>query len=192
MWCFETTHCSKETQPRPEIPAGRRQVGPATRPTRGHHLFCPLLAWILTGWQSTCLALALDATSLGDRFTILSISVVYRGEAIPVAWKVLHANVPHPWKPKWIALHRVFAGLVPPCWTVIVMTDRALYARWLHQEIVALDWHPVMRITHQSKFSKGRSKRNVPVTALVPRVGVGGGAAAWPSPRRPSGGWSAR
>jgi len=151
-----------------------------------------LLAWILQGWQSTRLALALDATSLGDCFTVLSISVVYHGHAIPVAWKVLHANVPHLWKPEWIALLRVFAGLVPPGWTVIVMTDRALYARWLYQEIVALSWHPVMRITHQSKFRKGRSKKAVPVTALVPRVGVGGRAAAWPSPRSPSGGWSAR
>ena len=68
----------------------------------------------------------MDATSLGDRFTILSISVVYRGRAIPVAWKVLHANVPHPWKPEWVALLRVFAGLVPPGWTVMVMSDRAL------------------------------------------------------------------
>jgi len=133
--------------------------------------FAPLLAWVLRGWKSTRLALALDATSLGDRFTVLSISVVYRGEAIPVAWKVLHANVPHPWKPEWIALLRVFAGLVPPGWTVIVMTDRALYARWLYREVVALGWHPVMRITHLSKFSKGRSKKAMPVTALVPRPG---------------------
>ena len=133
--------------------------------------FAPLLAWVLQGWKSTRLALALDATSLGDRFTVLSISVVYRGEAIPVAWKVLHANVRHPWKPEWIALLRVFAGLVPPGWTVIVMTDRALYARWLYQEIQALGWHPVMRITHLSKFCKGRSKKSVPVTALVPRPG---------------------
>jgi DDE family transposase len=133
--------------------------------------FAPLLAWILTGWQSTHLALALDATSLGDCLTVLSISVVYRGHAIPVAWKVLRANVPHPWKPEWIALLRVFAGLVQPGWTVIVMTDRALYARWLYQEIVALGWHPVMRITHLSKFRKARSKKSVPVTALVPRVG---------------------
>src|SRR5207249_5909660 len=66
--------------------------------------FAPLLAWILQGWQSTHLALALDATSLGDCFTVLSIGVVYRGQAIPVAWKVLYANVPHPWKPEWIAL----------------------------------------------------------------------------------------
>jgi hypothetical protein len=133
--------------------------------------FAPLLAWILQGWQSLHLALALDATSLGDRFTVLSIGVVYRGQAIPVAWKVLHANVPHPWKPEWIALLRLFSGLVPPGHTVIVMTDRALYARWLYQEIVSLGWHPVMRITKLSQFRKGRSKKSIPVTALVPRVG---------------------
>jgi hypothetical protein len=133
--------------------------------------FAPLLAWILQGWQSTGLALALDATSLGDCFTVLSLSVVYRGHAIPVAWKVLRANVPHPWKPEWIALLKIFSALVPPGWTVIVMTDRALYARWLYREIQSLGWHPVMRITHLSKFRKGRSKTSVPVTALVPHVG---------------------
>jgi hypothetical protein len=67
--------------------------------------------------------------------------------------------VPHPWKPEWIALLRVFAGSVPPGWTVIVMTDRALHARWLYQETVALGWHPVMRITHQNKFRSGWSAR---------------------------------
>jgi len=49
--------------------------------------FAPLLAWVLKGWPSNRLALALDATSLGDRFTALSINVVYRGSACPVAWK---------------------------------------------------------------------------------------------------------
>jgi hypothetical protein len=133
--------------------------------------FAPLLAWILQGWQSTHLALALDATSLGDCFTVLSISMVYRGQAIPVAWKVLRANVPHPWKPEWIALLELFSGLVPPGYTVIVMTDRALYARWLYRQIVGLGWHPVMRITKLSKFRRARSKKSIPVTALVPRVG---------------------
>jgi hypothetical protein len=133
--------------------------------------FAPLLAWILQGWQSTGLAVALDATSLGDCFTVLSLSVVYRGHAIPVAWKVLRANVPHPWKPEWIALLKAFAGLVPPGWTVLVMTDRALYARWLYREIQSLGWHPVMRITHLSKFRKARAKTSVPVTKLVPHVG---------------------
>src|SRR5262249_17697194 len=120
--------------------------------------FAPLLAGILQGWQSTPWALAWDATSLGDCFPVLSIGVVSRGQAIPVAGKVRHANGPHPWKPEWIAWLRLFAGLVPPGHTVIVMTDRALYARGLDQEIVSSGWHPVMRITKLSKFRKGRSK----------------------------------
>jgi hypothetical protein len=147
--------------------------------------FAPLLAWILKGWPSTRLALALDATSLGDRFTILSISVVYRGSAIPVAWKVLPANVRHAWKPEWISLLRLFRPLVLPDWTVIVMTDRGLYARWLFLEIKALGWHPLMRITHLSKFRKNGSASNVPVRALVSEVGLRWQGRGVAFPRKP-------
>src|SRR5262252_7796785 len=56
--------------------------------------FVPLLRWVLHRWQGTQLALALDATTLGTRFTVLAISVVYRGCAIPVAWTILPANQP--------------------------------------------------------------------------------------------------
>jgi hypothetical protein len=133
--------------------------------------FAPLLAWILKGWPSRRLAVALDATSLGDRFTILSISVVYRGSACPVAWKIMQANVRHAWKPEWITLLRWFQALVPAGWTVVVMTDRGLYARWLFQEIVALGWHPLMRITRVSKFRRNGSRSSIPVTAFVPKPG---------------------
>jgi hypothetical protein len=147
--------------------------------------FAPLLDWILKGWPSTRLALALDATSLGDRFIILSISVVYRGSAIPVAWKVLPANVRHAWKPEWISLLRLFRPLVLPDWTVIVMTDRGLYARWLFLEIKALGWHPLMRITHLSKFRKNGSASNVPVRALVSEVGLRWQGRGVAFPRKP-------
>ena len=58
----------------------------------GVRFFAPLLAWVLSWWQGTQLAIALDATTLGDRFVALAISVVYRGCAIPVAWVVLEAG----------------------------------------------------------------------------------------------------
>ena len=91
--------------------------------------FAPLLAWILADWPCPRLAVALDATSLFDCLTILSLSVVYRGTAIPVAWKIFRANVPHPWEPEWKALLQWFQGQVDPSWTVVVLTDRGLYAR---------------------------------------------------------------
>jgi len=57
------------------------------------------------------LAIALGATSLGDRFVVLSISIVYRACAVPVAWKVLKAQEKHAWKPEWQALLKRFQGL---------------------------------------------------------------------------------
>ncbi len=60
--------------------------------------FVPLLAWVVGQWEGTQLALALDATILGTRFTVLALSVVYRGCAIPVAWTVLPATAKHAWR----------------------------------------------------------------------------------------------
>ena len=56
--------------------------------------FAPLLRWVLAWWCSDRLALAVDPTLKGDDTTAIVISVVYRGCAIPVAWRILHANKP--------------------------------------------------------------------------------------------------
>src|SRR3954454_4079946 len=45
--------------------------------------FAPLLAWVLSGWRSPRLALALDATSLGGRFTRVAIGVGHPGGGNP-------------------------------------------------------------------------------------------------------------
>jgi hypothetical protein len=68
--------------------------------------FAPRLRWVLRLWRSDKrqLALVIDATSLGNRWTILAISVVLSGCAIPVAWKVLPAEQPGSWRPYWEGL----------------------------------------------------------------------------------------
>ncbi len=93
--------------------------------------FGPLLQWILAWWPADepRLALALDATTLGKRFPVLVISVVYRGCAIPVAWKVVGALEKGAWEPHWLKLLEQLRDSVPAHWTVIVMSDRGLYAR---------------------------------------------------------------
>ncbi len=93
--------------------------------------WAPWLAWVLEGWSGQQVALALDATTLGQRFVALVISVLYRGCAVPVAWKILPATEKHPWQPEWLALLKHFSAVVPPGWTVIVLADRGLYAKWL-------------------------------------------------------------
>jgi hypothetical protein len=114
--------------------------------------FAPLLGWVLSWWAGQQLALALDATTLGQRFTVLAISVVYRGCAIPVAWAIVKAGEKHAWRPDWERLLGLLAGVVPADLTVIVLADRGLYARWLFEGIVARGWHPFLRVNLGGTF----------------------------------------
>src|SRR5437016_10102958 len=93
--------------------------------------FAPLLGWVLRVWKSEKrqLPLVLDATSLGNRWTILAISVVLSGCAIPVAWKVLPAEQPGSWRPYWEGLLGELGKAVSPVWEVLVLAERCVYAR---------------------------------------------------------------
>jgi hypothetical protein len=110
--------------------------------------FAPLLCWIVRLWEQgkPQMVLVLDATTLGDRWTVLSISIVIRSCAIPVAWKVLGGHEKGSWRPHWEGLLKYLEGSIPADWQVLVMADRGLYARWLFQAIVACGWHPFLRI----------------------------------------------
>lgn len=148
--------------------------------------FAPLLAWILRGWEGTQLALAVDATTLGQRFVVLVVSVVYRGCAMPVAWTVLPATEKHAWRGEWLRMLRQVRAVVPSHFFVIVLADRGLYARWLFQRIVRLGWHPVLRINTGGTFRPAQSVKYQPLRQVVPQPGtqwVGAGT-AFQGPRR--------
>lgn len=110
--------------------------------------FGPLLGWILQLWagEEKRLALALDATTLGNRWTVLTVSVLIRGCAIPVAWKVIGAHAKGSWRPYWEELLEHLRGYIPADWFVLVLADRGLYARWLFEAIVGKRWHAFLRI----------------------------------------------
>jgi hypothetical protein len=131
--------------------------------------FVPLLGWVVDQWEGTQLALALDTTTLGTRFTVLALSVVYRGCAIPVAWTVLAATAKHAWRREWL---RMLRQAVPRSWTVLVLADRGLYARWLFRRITRLGWHPFLRINTGGTFRPTGQVRGVPLKTLVPEPGT--------------------
>src|SRR5437870_13874085 len=91
--------------------------------------FVPLLAWVVGQWEGTQLALALDATTLGTRFTVLALSVAYRGCAIPVAWTVLAATAKHAWLRERLRMLRQVRPAMPRPWRVIILSDRGMSAR---------------------------------------------------------------
>jgi hypothetical protein len=134
--------------------------------------FVLLLAWVVGQWEGTQLALALDATTLGTRFTVLALSVVYRGCAIPVAWTVLPATAKHAWRREWRRMLRQVHRAVPRSWTVLVLADRGLYARWLFRRITRLGWHPFLRINTGGTFRPQGQGRAVSLKTLVPEPGT--------------------
>jgi hypothetical protein len=134
--------------------------------------FAPLARWVLAHWPGTRVAIALDATSLGDRLTILALSIVYKGCAVPIAWKILPANRKHAWNPEWLALLDLVAPAFPRHWQVIVLTDRGLYSRTLYHAIVKQHWHPFMRVNLQGTFHPTGSDCRQRIADFVPRIGT--------------------
>src|SRR3954471_16593446 len=89
-----------------------------------HTCFAPLLRWLQRDWSVPRLALALDASTLGERFALLAVSVLYRRCAIPVAWKIPPATAKGTWKAHWVELLQALRGVMPADWLVVAMTDR--------------------------------------------------------------------
>lgn len=150
------------------------------------HCFAPLLRWLLSWWHATHLALALDATTHGDRVVVLAVSVLYRGTALPVAWHVLPANQQGEWIPHWVRLLALLAPAVPASMRIVVFTDRGLWSPRLWQAIRAQGWHPVMRVRTDCTFAPTGGRRRH-ARLLVPGPGhawVGTGTAFKPAKRQ--------
>jgi hypothetical protein len=141
----------------------------------GPTCFAPLLGWVLAWWPPTeqRLALALDAATLGQRFTVLCISVIYRGCAIPIAWEVVSATGKGAWRPHGDALFARLADRVPSEWCVIVLADRGRYARWLFRTIQARGGHPFLRINRGGNYRPYGERAFRPLALAVRQGGTG-------------------
>jgi len=133
--------------------------------------WAPWLSWIVKAWRSQQRALTLDATTLGNRFVVLAVSVRYRGSAGPVAWKFSRAAEKHAWPPEWQELLSPLHRVVAADGKVIGLADRGLDAQWLFEGIVAVGWHPLLRINTQGKFRPQGWHRWLPLKGLVRRGG---------------------
>ena len=151
--------------------ASAKRGGPRQE-LRVENCLAPLLGWVLRWGEGQQLALAIEATALGARFVVLSVSVVYRGCAVPVAWTVLAGNAKHAWRGEWLRMLRQLRPAVPSTWTVMVLADRGWYARWLYRRIVRLGWHPFLRINTGGTFRPQARNRFQSLRTLAPQPGT--------------------
>ena len=54
-----------------------------------HRLYTPLIRAALANWQDQQLYLSLDTSLFWEEYCLIRVAVVYRGRALPVAWRVL-------------------------------------------------------------------------------------------------------
>ena len=128
--------------------------------------FAPLLKWVLAWWRGDRLALAVDPTLKGDDTAAIVISVIYRGCAIPVAWRILRAKRPGGWMDPIVKLLQALAPAVPEELTVIVLCDRGLTSPKLWRQIRAQGWHPYIRYPKNITFCTEGGRR-LPAQSFV-------------------------
>jgi hypothetical protein len=135
--------------------------------------FAPLLTWVLDLLppQQRQIALAMDATSIGERFVVLSINILLAGSGIPVAWAIVKGNTKGSWKPHWQSLIKHLDSAMPKDYQVIVAADRGLYADWLYQAITTVGWHPLLRINHQGLFHLPGQQQWLPLDQIIKVAG---------------------
>jgi DDE family transposase len=158
---------------------GTERAAPCATSLDVETCFAPLLAWVLAWWVGDTVPLAIDATALRERQVVLSLSVLYRGSAIPVAWVVLPHRGKGAWLPELERLLTLLAPVVPSTMRMLVLTDRGLWSPRLWRQITANGWHPLMRIRPDATFAPAGERRG-PARTLVPGPGwswVGAGVA---------------
>lgn len=122
-------------------------------------LFAPLLRWVLGYWgHQTRLMLALDVTYLRQRHTLLMVSVVYGGSAVPVAWHIMRGETPGAWHGLWEGLVNALAPAIPSGCQVWVACDEGLYSKRLYEHLCRLGWHPLMRIRMQGLYRREHAR----------------------------------
>jgi hypothetical protein len=135
-----------------------------------HALDGPLIQQALAAWGDHILYLALDTSIWWNTYCLVRTSLVYRGRAIPLVWKVLeHASsrVSHDVYSE--VLDKVAEWLPYRC-TVVCTADRGFADTHLMAHLARLGWHWRIRIKG-SLWIYRHGKRRCKVTRIPLAVG---------------------
>lgn len=137
-------------------------------------LYAPLVQAALAAWSpSGRVYVALDVSVLhGSPFVLIRVSLIYRGRAIPLAWRVLrHASATVGY-PDYVGVLDQTVACLPSGLEVIFLADRG----FVHQELFQWlrrrqQWHYRVRLTADTLIHFP-DRRVVPVGQLVPAKGA--------------------
>lgn len=136
-------------------------------------LYGPLLQKALNEWGMTTLYLAFDTSMLWNKYCIMRLSIVYRGRAIPLIWKVIEHGSSSVALSEYKELLATAAQLLPMYVSgrIIFLADRGFadteLMRYLKEK---LHWH--WRIRIKSSFKVYRPKhQGCQISRYAPKAG---------------------
>ena len=136
-----------------------------------HKLYGPLIRQALAEWGSSKLYLALDTSMLWNQYCIIRISVIYRGRAVPLVWKVIaHQSSSVAFAVYKELLNRAAVLLQPfPC-QVVFLADRGFADTALMAHLTKLGWRWRIRLKGNFWIYRQGRKR-CKVSTVTPAVG---------------------
>jgi hypothetical protein len=87
-------------------------------------LYSPLIQAALKGWEEEVLFLSLDTSMLWNQYCLIRVAVVYRGRAVPIAWRLLEHSSSSVKLQAYQDLLKRVANLMPMGVKVILLGDR--------------------------------------------------------------------
>jgi hypothetical protein len=124
----------------------------------------------LVSWQGEVLYLALDSSSLWDRFVIVRVALIYRGRALPLSWLVMqHASTTVAFE-AYKHILKEAAAILPQGCRVILLADRGFDDTDLFCLARDLGWSFRIRLKRSLRVYRA-SKPSTTIGRLMPEKG---------------------
>ncbi len=110
-------------------------------------LYGPLIEQAVVGWAGTRMSVALDTSMLWNTSCLIRLSVISRGRAVPLVWRVSeHGSAAVSFETYQDLRHEAKSRLPFAC-KVVFLADRGFADTQLMGHLRGLDWHFRIRIT---------------------------------------------
>jgi hypothetical protein len=116
----------------------------------------PFITQALTAWSNYNLYLALDTSSMTEQLVLARTAVIYRGRAVPLAWRVYRRRSVMLSFKQYAPLLRYTAQLISPDTSVTILGDRGFRDIRLMALAGEFHWHFRLRLAANEKVRVGR------------------------------------
>ena len=109
-------------------------------------LYGPLIEQVVVGWVGKRMYVALDTSMLWNTYCLIRLSVIYRGRAVPLVWRVIeHGSAAVSFETYQDILNEA-KSRVPFACQVVFLADRGFADTQLMGHLRGLGWHFRIRI----------------------------------------------